>query len=99
MSLGTGRLRRARREMDQSPIAELANMADLMLVLACGLLLALVINWNVDLARDVDLIALDQGAEVTEGNIGDPAEGAAYEELGVVYRDPNTGKLYMVINE
>jgi hypothetical protein len=34
---------------DINPIDGAANLADIMLVLACGLMLALIINWNVDI--------------------------------------------------
>ena len=104
MSLRTSRLHHHKLEFDQSPMDGLANMADLMLVLACGLMLSLVISWNVDLARDIDMISMEQGAEVTElegleENTGGLAEGTNYEELGVVYKDPVTGKLYMVTDK
>ena len=103
MSIRTSRLHHNRPEADQSPIEGLANLADLMLVLACGLMLSLVVSWNVDLAREMEMINLDQGKEVTElegleENMAGLAEGIGYEELGIVYMDPETGKLYMVTN-
>ncbi|MDR1328457.1 MAG: DUF2149 domain-containing protein [Oscillospiraceae bacterium] len=85
------------------PMAGLSNLADVMLVLACGLMLALVINWNVDIAPKTDggdNAAAEEIQEVEFG--GDEGEAldadAELEELGAVYRDPATGKLYLVKN-
>jgi hypothetical protein len=77
-----------------------ANLADAMLVLACGLMLALVINWNVDIASGQPRDAPEDEI-LTEMELSDNGEEnldaeADYEELGVVYRDPATGKLYLV---
>ena len=79
----------------------MANLVDVMLVIAVGLMLALVINWNVDIAaRNDENVA--RGEEITELEVlseeGTPLDGGGeYEELGVVvYRDSLTGKLYMV---
>jgi hypothetical protein len=80
-----------------------ANLADAMLVLACGLMLALVINWDVDIARSPGeaAAALTEVEGVAEGGAAAEAQEApaGLEELGVVYRDPSTGKLYMVAND
>jgi hypothetical protein len=100
-SLRSGSLRVIRPESNLSPIEGLANLADLMLVLACGLMLSLVVSWNVDLNRNAALTGVEQGAEVRElEGLKEYAEGLSesygYEELGVVYKDPATGKLYMV---
>ena len=52
MSLrGKRSLRRRRFEEDFDPMSSMGNMADCMLVLACGLLLALMIHWNVDVEQ------------------------------------------------
>ncbi|MDR2296626.1 MAG: DUF2149 domain-containing protein [Clostridiales Family XIII bacterium] len=84
-----------------NPLEDLANLVDVMLVFACGLMLALVINWNVDIAAK-NAESETRGEEMTQ--LTDVSGGAgtaldddtAYEKLGVVYRDPVTGQLYMV---
>jgi hypothetical protein len=81
-----------------SPMEGLANLADVMLVFVCGLLLSLVAFWNLDLnAATVkvgeDVMELEELSAEETTAFGDP-EG--YEELGVVYKDPVTGKLFMV---
>ena len=54
------------------------------------------------LASKMDMVGLEQGAEVTElegleeSPEGLNSENGFYEEMGTVYRDPDTGKLYMV---
>lgn len=85
---------------DVNPMESVANLVDAMLVLACGLMLALIINWNVDVGSGGSLKEMTQGQEVSElggSNSGDTStlEGD-YEEMGMVYRDPETGKYYLV---
>jgi len=73
-----------------------------MLVFACGLMLALVINWNVDLGLGQQRINLEQGREVIdnpqirEDLIETQGEGKLYERMGTVYKDPVTGELFMI---
>ena len=84
-----------------NPMESVANLVDAMLVLACGLMLALIINWNVDVGSAGTKVELSKDKEMASvsglsgnGEISD-LEGN-YEELGMVYRDPETGKLYMI---
>ena len=78
-----------------------ANLADVMLVLACGLMLALVINWNIDVSPGKPEEPPKANEIQTElefsGSEGENLDADAdYEELGRVYRDPATGKLYLI---
>ena len=89
-------LRTQYRDDDFSPMEGVGNMADAMLVFACGILLALIISWNVEISERGE-INRDAGLKYEVDNIGqeatetiDPAEGL--EEMGTVYRDPETGK-------
>ena len=75
-----GRLRVNRKRDDFSPMEGVGNMADAMLVFACGILLALIMSWNIDVS--------DRG-EITKS----PEN---LEEMGKVYKDPETGKYYVV---
>jgi hypothetical protein len=76
-----------------NPLASLANLADVMLVFACGLMLALIVNWNVDVAPSSsgvdDMYEIDQVIENPDENISDDLE-----EVGKVFKDPETGKWY-----
>jgi len=87
-----------------NPMDGLANLADVMLVFACGLMLALITYWNVDVSGvsgSIDVV--EQGEEITEDVSGfgekdnkDEDSDSKFEEYGTVYRDAATGKLYMV---
>ena len=83
---------------DMSPMDGVGNLADVMLVFACGLMVALIIHWGVDLNRVVDIIAQDELVEVQD--VEKIIEGAevsnAYESKGTVYEDVETGKLYII---
>jgi hypothetical protein len=84
---------------DADPRIGLVNLADVMLVFACGLMLALVTFWNLDISSLQEVVQSDEVAEVSD--IEDlesqlSGVGSGYEELGMVYRDPMTGKLYML---
>ena len=80
-------------ESEGSPMESIANIVDVMLVFACGLLLALVTVWNVD-------IGLDRPDNMYE--VSDVVEGSQnvqkdnLQEAGKVYRDPDTGNLYFI---
>lgn len=83
---------------DADPRVGLVNLADVMLVFACGLMLALVAAWNLDVSRLSEVV---QSADYTEvDNIEDfqnlDGSGTGYNQLGMVYQDPRTGKMYML---
>ena len=76
------------------------NMADAMLVFACGLLLALILSWNVNVNEFGEIS--NDATNVYEVNGIDGGvtqqinENSNLEEMGTVYRDPATGKYYVV---
>ncbi len=80
-------------ESEGSPMESIANIVDVMLVFACGLLLALVTVWNVDIGLDrpdnmyevSDVV--EESQNVSKDNL---------QEAGKVYRDPATGNLYFI---
>ncbi|MDR0852615.1 MAG: DUF2149 domain-containing protein [Clostridiales Family XIII bacterium] len=86
---------------DANPLEGAINIVDAMLVFACGLMLSLIIFWNVDI-QNAELVPIEQGAEVTSVNdMTDEVketvdEDAEYEKMGTVYVDPETGKMYLV---
>lgn len=96
-------------------MAGLANMLDVMLVFCCGLLIALVLSWNLQsvlfarvspeekqrlLEAIQRVIEVEQAQELYE--IPDIEQGggggSGFQEMGTVYRDPETGKLIMIQN-
>lgn len=82
-------------------MSSLGNIGDIMLVFACGLMVALVVAWNVDLGKFTQVqmdqeIQQDDIEQITEQLYG---EGNAFVEKGTVYQDPVTGKYYLIENE
>ena len=82
---------------DVNPSAYIVNLADCMLVLALGVIVAFVSFYNIDLSgvsklQNEDMKPIDPATlpeEIGEG-------GTYYEEAGIVYRDRSTGQLYIV---
>lgn len=91
------------RNEDINPLEGAINIVDAMLVFACGLMLALAINWNVDLGLG-QRVNLEQGQaidnpQIRENLIETQGEGKLYERMGTVYKDPVTGELFMLTDE
>lgn len=80
-----------------SPTDGLANLTDAMLVFACGLIVALVAHYGVELGsastqqqmQELNM-GVEQAQDVESGRAG------SYDEVGTVFRDAETGKLYVV---
>ncbi len=96
-------LRKKRVHSDENPLEMMVNLMDVMLVFACGLMLALIINWNVDITpQEVDYTS---GQEVTDTELNDDKSDSemdserSYKKMGTVYQDSETGKMYMVSDE
>ena len=98
LSGNKGRLRVQHREEDFSPMEGVGNMADAMLVFACGLIVALIVSWNVNVTDQgiqkkpqdkYEVNSIEQSADTIE-------DESQLEEMGKVYRDPETGKYYVV---
>lgn len=94
-------LRRKKVHPDENPLEMMANLMDVILVFACGLMLALIVHWNVDVGgREVV-----SGQEVTDTELSNSEsesqidENQQYKKMGTVYQDPETGRLYMVTDE
>ena len=81
-------------ESEGSPMESIANIVDVMLVFACGLLLALVTVWNVDIGLDRPDNNMYEVSDVVEGSQNVQKENL--QEAGRVYRDPATGNLYFI---
>jgi len=110
---GSGKLKNSSvTQEDVNPMDGLGNLADVMLVFACGLMLALIINWNLDVSGLEDKsVSVQMGDEITDvqeiteleglaqGEDPELEDGSNYQEKGTVYEDPVTGKLYMVVGD
>ncbi len=87
-------------DAEEEPLGPLANLVDIILVFACGLMAALV-AFSPDLQRHFDA----QQRDVTSGKelptVPDTVQqqmqnGNGFEPVGQVYRDPETGKLILI---
>lgn len=98
MRIGEGRLKRHRDEMgeDVNPSAYIVNLADCMLVLACGFMVAMMVKG--DISSQVEKVNLDDMKEVTPSEAPEDlsAAGSGYIEAGKVYVDPETGAYYII---
>lgn len=87
------------------------NLIDVMLVFAVGLLVSLVLSWNMQniifakvspqekqrLLQSIQkMIDVEQGKELKEIPQIEKSGGSGYREMGTVYRDAKTGKLIMI---
>lgn len=107
--------RKARRarlpEEEVDPMGGLGNLVDVMLVFCCGLMVALVLSWNLqnvifakvspdEKQRLMQImqkaVNVEQGRELDQVPQIEQGGGAGYQEMGTVYRDPETGKLIMI---
>lgn len=97
-------------EGEEDPMAGTSNLVDAMLVIAVGLLIFVVISWNMQSvvfqdSQNQQKAIEESSSDVTEVNEGkvlnetpDTSDdsGSGYIEMGKVYKDPSTGKLIMV---
>ena len=82
---------------DADPRVGLVNLADVMLVFACGLMLAMVTYWNLDISAMTEVVQADEMQEVSGiEDLEDQMNGGggnSFTQLGMVYEDPTTGKI------
>ena len=84
--LMSGRLSSQNQAESVNPMESLANLSDLMIVLAVGIMLALVMNWNVDIGSTA-FIAIGGQTEAEPGAKSGSEDALAFngdnmEELG-----------------
>ncbi|WP_295872684.1 DUF2149 domain-containing protein [uncultured Zhongshania sp.] len=89
-------------ESDEDPLGPMANLVDIILVFACGLIAALV-SFSPDLQQHFSTEKIDKdislGKELptVPKTVQDKLNsGSGYEAMGQVYRDPETGKLILI---
>ena len=105
IDLSRSRLRRGSglgAEEEVTPISGVANLADAMLVFSCGLLVSLASYWNLDLGSATQVMKHSEVTQVgqVQKMVDDVKSGGSlYRELGTVYQDPKTGKLYMLAQD
>lgn len=96
---GSG-LRHKKSKDNSSPLEGMVNIIDAMLVLACSLMLSVFLNGSPSSGL-VD-IKVDLGKEVTDvESVQENLEqlmdkNNQYEKMGMLVKDPATGKMYMI---
>ncbi|MBO4834908.1 MAG: hypothetical protein J5483_02235 [Lachnospiraceae bacterium] len=91
--------RRFSGEEDLNPMNFVSNLADVMLILAVGIMLALIIHWEVPINQTEpsetngveDMISFSDDDLESMDELPD-----AMEKMGNVYYDPVTGKYYII---
>ena len=78
------------------PTDVLANLTDVMLVFACGLIVALVAHYGVELGQVDDASMQQMDMQVQQADDSAAQSSADYDEVGTVYRNAEDGKLYVV---
>lgn len=83
---------------EDDPMSSMGNLMDVMLVFACGIMIALIAHYNVELITDSpDLNAAEKiEGEISEQEADVDSEGASYIDMGRVFQDSETGELYIV---
>lgn len=93
-------------EGEEDPMAGTSNLVDAMLVIAVGLLIFVVISWNMQSVifqdsqnqqkaieeSSPDVIEVNEGKVLNETPDTSDDSGSGYMEMGKVYKDPSTGK-------
>ena len=87
-----------------NPMDGLGNLADAMLVLAVGIMLALIIHWNVDITvpETETQEPTEQQIPLDPNDLQEQTETASSDEMnhiGEIYYDEATGTYYAVMEE
>ncbi|MDO5563959.1 MAG: DUF2149 domain-containing protein [Eubacteriales bacterium] len=93
---------------DINPMDGLSNLSDAMLVLAVGIMLALVVNWKIDIqsskgSSTMTEVSQSEMQEIEFDMLKDSDTNAkdaqnSYEKSGTVYTDSKTGKTYVIMD-
>jgi len=97
---------------EEDPMAGTSNLVDAMLVIAVGLLVFLVLSWNMQsivfnenmdeqqkqkvMNAIKEVSQIDQGEQLDSTPDIGKSSGNGYAEMGKVYKDKDTGKLIMI---
>lgn len=82
---------------DQESVGPLANLLDLMLVFACGLIVALVaMSAQLQEYFSVAQQPIERGRELAEMPQAGEQGGAGMVPVGQVFQDPETGQLILL---
>jgi len=87
-----------------NPMEGLGNLADAMLVLAVGIMLALILNWKLDItAISTETQPETEQIPIEESELNDADKQTldedAMQRVGALYYDEETGMYYAVMGE
>lgn len=96
----TPHYRQSQFDIDEGdPLGPLANLADIMLVFAVGLMVALAAAGGGLDQKPTGGVEVENARELPELPSGAGQAGSGYESVGQVYRDPATGRLILIGSE
>jgi hypothetical protein len=85
---------------EEEPMAGLSNLADVMLVFSCGLMVALAVYWNVSVnSTQTEVVEQDQLSDAVDMDklLASTEDGKGlYIHRGEAFEDPATGKMYVL---
>lgn len=90
---------------DVNPMESVSNLSDAMLILAVGIMLALIIHWNVDISDGQKIVDIQNTEEISNmenldnEEVNEVSQDSGLSEKGKVLYDEKTGKYYMVIDD
>ena len=84
---------------DVDPMTSMSGVGDVMLVFACGLMIALITAWSVDLGQFSQVEIGEEVQDVQSANQEASDAQGNYIEMGKVYMDAETGQYYLVEEE
>lgn len=103
---GTGglRTRSFEHEEDVNPMAQVANLVDAMLVLAVGIMLALITSWNLNVSENGQVTEKvdkkDAVSSFTEKDLEKKEDDSSnLEKQGTVYYDPEEDRYYIIASD
>ena len=84
---------------DLNPMNYISNLSDVMMLLAVGIMLALIMHWNVPIQTSQETVEQNQETvvEFTEDDLESTNElPENMEKTGEVFYDPDSGSYYIV---
>ena len=77
---------------DVNPMNYISNLSDAMLILAVGIMLALIVHWNVDISTSGGTMSDSGTTYAADGSDKDSAAAMTQDELDKLQQDASTGQ-------
>lgn len=91
-------IKRAKYREEISPMESMVNLVDVMLVFICGLLISIIIFWNVNVTNLVFILDQKELVKVENPEVlsGQLKGISASDDIGSAVMDPRTGDIYVI---